>query len=136
MLFCADPGFQTPTGITEIEVRHGVRRIFLQAGFKGRARLLVLLLFQEFVAGGKFLGFLIKEGCGHRRVSIKREHRNKYEDLFHQPPPHSAEETIPAWTQIACKAGKLYTSRTGNTTAQGHRAVTFRLPLYKLTGAV
>jgi hypothetical protein len=57
------------------------------------------LLLQEFVARGKFLGFFVKEGRSHRRVTIEREHRDKYEDFFHTPPPYSAEETIPACPQ-------------------------------------
>src|SRR6185436_9405264 len=86
MLFRAGPGFQPPAGIAKIEVRHGIRRAFLQTGLKGRARLLVLLLFQEFGARSKFLGLFVKQGRGHRRISIEAEHRNKYEDLSHQPP--------------------------------------------------
>src|SRR5437868_8527105 len=105
MLFRAGPGFQTPTGIAKIEVRHGIRRAFLQTGLKCRARLLVLLLFQEFGARGKFLGLFVKEGRGHRRISIEAEHRNKYEDLSHQPPPDTVEETIPPYPSNSLRWG-------------------------------
>ena len=83
MRFRAGPGFQSLAGIAEIEVRHGIRRTLLEAGFQGRARLLVLVLFQEIVTRRTFLDTLINGGCGHCQVSIECEYCDEYEDLFH-----------------------------------------------------
>src|ERR1044071_6615145 len=138
MLFRAGPGFQTPTGIAKIEVRHGIRRAFLQTGLKGCARLLILLLFEKFVACSKFLGLLIKEGRGHRRISIEAEHRNKYEDFSHQPPPHSVEETLPLYSSHYLLDGEtIYLTsqelnHTRTSTTQCHSAIQFRLPWHGL----
>src|SRR6185295_7411538 len=134
MLFRAGPGFQPPAGIAKIEVRHGIRRAFLQTGLKGRARLLVLLLFQEFGARSKFLGLFVKEGRGHRRISIEAEHRNKYEDLSHQPPPHSVEETIPPYSSISLIDGETIYLMYQKLNHTGHGAIQFRLPWHGLAG--
>src|SRR5438874_1787088 len=89
MRFRAGPGFQSLTGIAEIEMRHGICRSFLEAGFQGRARLLVLMLFQEMVTSGTFLDTLMNGGCGQCQVSIESEYCDEYEDLFHIPPLHT-----------------------------------------------
>src|SRR6185295_3687806 len=73
----------------EVEVRHGIRRGFLEAGFQCRARLLVLVLFQEILTQRTFLGTLINGGCGHCQVSIESEDYDEYEDLFHLAPLHT-----------------------------------------------
>ena len=89
MLFRTGPGFQAPTGIAEIEVRQGIRRVLLQAGFKGCARLLVLVV----VSGNRspvanFLAPFITGCRGHRQVSTEPEQRDEYEykDRFHNTP--------------------------------------------------
>ena len=87
-------------GIAEIEVRQGIGRVLLKAGFKSRARLLVLVLFQELVPRGEFLGPFIKEGRRHRLIGIEREYRDEYKDLPHSPPPHWVEETITPYPHI------------------------------------
>src|SRR4029077_2561926 len=85
----AGPGFQSLAGIAEIEVRHGIRRTFLEADFQSRARLLILMLFQELVTHRTFLDALINRGCGHCQVSIECEYCDDYEDLFHRAPHHA-----------------------------------------------
>src|SRR5262245_42871144 len=88
MRFRAGPGFQSLTGVAEIEVRHGISRAFLKARFQGGARLLVVVLFQEVVTQRTFLDTLIHGGCGHGQLSIECEDRDDYEDLFHLAPLH------------------------------------------------
>jgi hypothetical protein len=55
----------------------------LEAGVQSRARLLVLVLFQEILTQRTFLGTLINGGCGHCQVSIESEDYDECEDLFH-----------------------------------------------------
>lgn len=92
MLFRTGPVFQPPAGIAEIEMRHGIGRALLEAGFIGRARLLVLLFFQEIVPGGKLLGSFIKGFRSHRVVRIKPQQYGECKDCSHEPSPHLAEE--------------------------------------------
>ena len=119
MRFRAGPGFQTLAGIAEIEMRHGIGRVLLEAGFKGRACFLVLVLFQEFVTSGKFLGTIIKECGSPGRVIIEPEPHDESKDLSHELLPRSAEETITPILYGLIDL-KTYTSRIKNTTAQGH----------------
>ena len=102
MRFRAGPGFQSLAGIAEIELCHGIRRSFLEAGFQGRPSLLVLVLFQEIVTRRTFLGTLISGGCGHCQVSIECEYCDEYEDLFHRA-PHHADGLLTRHTQSMCQ---------------------------------
>ncbi len=69
MLFRAGPGFQASAGLAEMKVRQDIRRVFLEVGFKGCARFLVFVLFQEIMSRGKFLGSGITGCRGYRVVS-------------------------------------------------------------------
>jgi hypothetical protein len=75
--FRAGPRFQAPAGLAEIEVRQGIGRVLSQAGLIGYARLLVLLLFEELVPDGKFLGTLINGCGGHGQMRNEPEHRDE-----------------------------------------------------------
>ena len=70
MRFGTGPGFQAPAGFAEIEMRQGIRWVLLQAGFIGRARLLVLLLFQKIVTGMLLKNFVVQKG-----IVLNRSHQ-------------------------------------------------------------
>ena len=69
MLFRAGPGFQSSAGLAEIKVGQDIRRVLLEARFKGIARFLVLVLVQEIMSRGKFLGSGVTGCRGYRLVS-------------------------------------------------------------------
>ena len=125
MHFRTSPGFQSLAGLAKIEVRHGIGRVLLEAGFKGRACLLVLVLFQEIVTRGKFLGTLIKECRGHRRVNIEPEHHDESKDLSHTLPPRSGEETM-----YTLSSYRLIDGKTIYFTHQEHNRAEPRLYLF------
>ena len=52
----------------EIEVRQGIRRALLEGAFKGCARLLVFVMFQELIPRGKCLGARITGGHSQCRA--------------------------------------------------------------------